>query len=200
MSKTHLTVGIATALAVCRPTSIGGIYAAVIGGATGGILCDIECRSRKGMRDALVGRIIAAVLSLALLIADYTMNAGICEHILQQDKYTIMLGSGILLITCIIGRRSSHRTFTHSLLYVMLISLGIYIITPMIGIPCLYGGISHLIIDTFNKKEVPWFYPFVKKGICFRLCYASKTANTVIMWVGLVFCIGLLVWRISVIA
>lgn len=58
MSKTHITVGIASSLAAgFYIATAGDIFAAIIGGTAGGILCDIECRSNPRMRDALFGRL-----------------------------------------------------------------------------------------------------------------------------------------------
>ncbi len=196
MSKTHLTVGVATALAVTTPTTVDGIFAAVMGGCIGGILCDIECKSTPDMRDALYGRIIAAGVCGTLLIADAIMGFGIWKSVLSQLGFLTIIGFLILLVVCIIGRCSEHRTFTHSLLYVVLVTLGCSLITEYMLIPVFAGGISHLVIDTFNKKPVPWLYPFKKKGICFNICYASKVGNAIFMWLGLVLTIILLVWRI----
>ena len=200
MSKTHITVGVATSLAVCMPTTVGGIFAAVMGGAIGGILCDIECRSRPQMRDALYGRFIAAGITGILLLFDLIFDTGIWDSILSQDSFSLGLGAVVLLVTCLIGRFSEHRTFTHSLLYVLLITFGFFCITPELSLPVFAGGISHLIIDTFNKKPVPWFYPQNKQGICFKLCYASKLGNTILMWAGLAASIILLGWRIMIIS
>lgn len=198
MSKTHITVGVAASLAVSIPTTIGGVFSAVIGGAIGGILCDIECRSTPEMRDALYGRFIAAGITGVLLLADRLLNAGIWTSILSQDHFSLGLGAVVLLVTCLIGRFSEHRTFTHSLLYVLLITFGFFCITPELLFPVLAGGVSHLIIDTFNKKPVPWLFPLRKRGICFKVCYASKLGNAILMWAGLVASIALLGWRIMV--
>lgn len=199
MSKTHITVGIATSLAVCRPNTLEGIFASVLGGAAGGILCDIECRSSPGMKDALYGRLIALGLGIAILIADWITNAGIWASILSQNITMLIVGCIVLIATCVVGRFSPHRTFTHSLLFCFLITFGFYCLTPTLLGPVLAAGISHLIIDTFNKMPVPWLFPF-KKGFCLKLCYAKGVANTVLMIAGLVASIALLIWRITIIA
>lgn len=111
----------------------------------------------------------------------------------------IIMGTIVLLVTCIIGRRSEHRTFTHSLLYIVLIAVGFFCILPELALPVLVEGLSHLTIDTLNKKPVPWLYPLRKTGICFRLCYASKTGNYILMWLGLIASIMLIGWRIIII-
>ena len=55
------------------------------------------------------------------------------------------------------------------------------------------------VIDTFNKKPVPWLYPIRKKGFCFNVCYASKIGNSILMWAGFGACLALLIWRIMII-
>ena len=199
MSKTHLAVGVASSLAVTMPDSVGGLFKAVIGGCVGGVLCDVECRSTPGMRDALYGRIIAAGVTVLLLAMDRIINSGIWVRILSQSKSSIILGLVILFATCLVGRLSDHRTFTHSLLYVLLITFGSFCIDPEFLIPVLAGGLSHLTIDTLNKKPVPWLYPLRKKGICFNICFASKTGNAVCMWLGLIASIALIGWRLTAI-
>lgn len=200
MSKTHLSVGIATSLAVCTPTTPKGILSAVIGGCIGSILCDIECRSTPEIRDALYGRFIAAGISSLLLATDWLfLEAELWKDILSQNRFTQIIGIIVMAFTCYKGRLSKHRTFTHSLLYVLLISIGAACILPQLQIPVLAGGISHLVIDTFNMTPVPWLYPIIKKGISFKVCYASKLGNMIFMIVGFATSIALLAWRIYII-
>ena len=199
MSKTHITVGIAAALAACCPSDYAGILVSVAGGAIGGILCDIECKSTPQMRDALTGRIIAAGITGAMLLVDVFLKTGIWNRILSREINYLITGALVLLVTCFVGRRSEHRTFTHSLLYVVLITFGFFCILPELVLPVLAGGLSHLAIDTLNKKPVPWLYPIRKTGICFKLCYASKTGNTILMWFGFIASIVLFGWRIAAI-
>ena len=55
MSKTHIAVGIAASLVVMQPSTIADCLAAVVGGAIGGDLPDIDVRSNSYCRDALYG-------------------------------------------------------------------------------------------------------------------------------------------------
>lgn len=203
MSKTHLSIGIATSLAVCQPVTVKSLMITVAGGAIGSILCDIECKGQPGMWDATIGRIIAVGISLVAFAVDYLTGDSLLMSVLQQIQIhnysSVLSGAIILLITCVAGRFSQHRTFTHSLLYVVLISVGFTCISSSLAQPIFAAGISHLIIDTFNKKPVPWLFPFFHPGICFKLCYASKTGNKVLMWVGLVASLVLLSYRLVVI-
>ena len=200
MSKTHIAIGTATSLAICAPTTVGGIFSAVMGGMIGGILCDIECRSTPKMRDALHGRVIVAVVTAGILLADWFLKTGIWNSILSRERFFLIFGAAVLLGTCTIGRFSDHRTFTHSLLFVLLIDFGCFCIIPDLLLPVLAGGLSHLFIDTLNKKPVPWLYPIRKNGICFKLCYADNIGNAVLMWLGVAASTALLFWRIIIIS
>lgn len=184
MGKTHITVGIAASFIACRPRTMGQCFAAILGGAAGGILCDIECKSDRRCRDALYSRVIVFGLFAALLALDFMYGLGICRRIASRDATLLLAGGGILLLTCMKGRWSEHRTFTHSILYVILIALGFYLIDPYWRTPLLAGGFSHLALDLFNKRPIQWLYPFRQK-ICLRFCYANKAANAALMWLGL---------------
>ena len=199
MSKTHLTVGVAASLAVCMPNSAEGLFAAVIGGAAGGILCDIDCRSRPRMRDILHGRLAALAITGILLTADGIWHTGIIDSLMSVDRQKMAAGCAVLILTCMIGRMSGHRTFTHSLLYVFLITFGFSCIAPVLALPVLAGGLSHLVIDTLTRRPVPWLYPFRAGRFCLKLCRVNKTGNNILMWTGLAVSIVLIFWRASLI-
>ena len=195
MSKTHLAVGAAAALAACPGRTAGEVLAAVIGGALGGVLCDVECKDLPNAKDALDGRIGAGGLTVALLAADAVMGAGLWTSIRSQPLTSVIVGGLILILAASLGHLSAHRTYTHSLLYTGLISLGFSLISPLLAVPALAGGLSHLVLDTLNKKPVPWLYPLIKKGVCLKLCRADRKANALFLLLGLAVSAALLVWK-----
>ena len=71
MSKTHIAIGVATAIAINNPQTGFEWCATLIGSSIGSIICDIDSRSRPNMRDALWGRIIAMVVSIMAVIVDF---------------------------------------------------------------------------------------------------------------------------------
>ena len=198
LSKTHLTVGVAAALAVCPARAAGDLFAAVIGGALGGVLCDVECKDLPNPKDAFAGRIGAGALVVLLLAADSIMQAGLWTSIRTQPLSSVIVGALIVILAASLGHISTHRTFTHSLLYVALLGLGFALISPLLTAPVLAGGVSHLALDTLNKKSVPWLYPLIKKGFCFRLCRADKAANAAFFWLGLIASAALLAWKFKI--
>lgn len=63
----------------------------------------------------------------------------------------------------IIGRLLKHRGITHSLFFVGLLVAGLKM-TPISWTYVLSftaGMISHLVLDTFNPKGVPWLWPLL---------------------------------------
>ena len=199
LSKTHLTVGVAAALAVSPCRTAGELFAAVIGGALGGVLCDVECKDLPGRKDVFAGRLGAGALTVLLLAADSIMKAGLWASIRTQPLSSVIVGTLIVILAASLGHRSAHRTLTHSLLYVGLLGLGCGLISPLLTLPVLAGGLSHLLLDTLNKKPVPWLYPLVKKGFCLRLCRADKAANAAFLWLGLAASAALIAWKIKMI-
>ena len=204
MSKTHITVGIAASLAIMNPSTVGELLPAIIGGSVGGILCDIECKSRKGMRDALTGRMIAFSIVLIALCLGFLTGYGIFTGTagLIQDKgwFRFCFGAFDFLAACILGRLSRHRTFTHSFLFIALIALGLHCAVPSLCFPTVIGMLSHLILDSLNKKPVPWLYPFFQPGFCLGLCRAQGLLNRILMWSGLVASILLVGMRMQLLS
>ncbi len=184
MGKTHLTIGIATSLIVMSPTNFKECIIAV-GGAIGGVAADIDILDNDYKHDALIGQLLALSISGISLLLDYFLNLGICQYMMGRN--TVLIGIGVVayMILLISGFISDHRTFTHSLIALLLFSLAIYFICPIIALAYFVGYFSHLSLDLLNKKKVPLLYPKGKR-ICFKLCYAGKTANTVFMYSGLI--------------
>ena len=125
------------------------------------------------------------------------MHAGLWMSIRSQNLYTLMLGALTVILLTSLGHLTAHRTFTHSLLYVGLLAFGLSRISPMLLVPALAGGVSHLALDTLNKKSVPWLYPIDRNGFCLKLCHADRTANAAFFWLGLGAGVALLAVKAS---
>lgn len=196
LGKAHITCGIAAALAVSLPSTPVDCIICAVGGAAGGILCDMEVRSAKRDRDALVSRIIVLVMTAAALIADSMFHLGLRDLLISDHVARAASGLLIMVLLCIMGRFSEHRSFTHSLLYSFLLALGAAQILPLFGYAVGAGCLSHLFLDLLNKKPLRLFYP-LKKGFCLKLFYADRLASRVCMWLGLLADILLLSFCLS---
>lgn len=83
------------------------------------------------------------------------------------------IGRKIRIISFFIRLLFGHRTFTHSILFIVIIGLGLYVIqTPQYYfVTIITGLISHVILDLLTPKGVKLFYPIpltVKLPITFK--------------------------------
>lgn len=191
MGKTHVSVGVATALLVTQPVTLGGFSVAVIGGAIGGIISDMEVRSNPKFRDALHARFIALGLTVVFLLVDVITQGLIITSFLENSSLRLITGSAILIALVIFGRSTSHRTFTHSLLGLISLSAGVWLLCPPLTTAFVAGFISHVLLDLLNKQPIQIFYPIKKGKFCLKLFYANGVMNTVFLILGIV---GSLFW------
>ena len=182
IGKTHIAVGIAAAYAVLHPQTVPEFIIATVGGSVGGVMADIDVKidnsnkfAAKASLDALYGEILAFAISAGALAGDYFTGGNILQSIIVSLPRFI-IGMAIFVALIVIGELSKHRDKTHSLLAMLLFSGSVYLIEPHIGIAFAVGYSSHLIIDLFNKSPIRILYP-MKKGICFKMCYADRLGN-----------------------
>lgn len=191
MGKTHIAVGIVAAYAIMQPKTASEFIIATVGGSLGGVMADVDVKidtsnkySAKASLDALYGEILAIAISAGALAGDYFTGGNILQGIIASLPRFI-IGTVIFIALTVIGELSKHRDKTHSLLALLLFSTAVYLIEPHIGIAYAIGYGSHLLIDLFNKSPIRLLYP-LKKGICFKLCYADRLGNEMFL-IGSVF-------------
>lgn len=190
LGKTHLAIGVASALVIVQPQSLNEIATAIIGGAVGGVLCDIDVKidtsnkyAQKASLDALYGEIAAMLLSAAILLADWFYKGNICREMMMRSEQVI-IGIIMFAVLIIIGERAKHREKTHSLLFMLMFTIAVGFINIPIGIAFFFGYASHLLIDLLNKAPEQLFFP-LKKGICFKVCYADRFGNEILFALGI---------------
>ena len=202
MGKTHLTVGIATAMLVVRPSTKVEFITAIIGGALGGVLPDIDVKidrsnkySKKASMDALYSEIAVSILIFSLAVIDYSSNFAIL-HSITENGYIPAIGIVCFLVLFIFGEKSRHRDKTHSILFMILFALSICLVSVPIGVATAVGYLSHLTLDLLNKSPERLFYP-LKRGICFKICYAEGMGNELLFSVGLSVLMGIILLQIA---
>jgi len=184
MSKTHLSVGMAAALAVSPITNVNTCLLALAGGAIGGVIADVDILDNDYESDALTGELIALGITVIFAIVDFFSNGGVCNYVVNNSICAIIGAIGFFILW-IIGYNCDHRKFTHSLLALVLFSLCVALIYPELGVAFAFGYFSHLLLDILNKKGIQLLFP-LKIGICLKLCYASKFANKLFMILGFI--------------
>lgn len=199
MGKTHMMAGIGAALLAAPPDTMGGCLHALLGGALGGLICDLDVQSSTYCRDARVVRNTALLLGAGILFLDWKWNMGIWNYIGTHLGRGQVFGMGIFLAVTAAGKVSSHRSFTHSFLALGLLTAAFYFLyAPLI--PYMAAGfLSHMVLDLLNKKPVEIFYPW-KKGVRLGLFSSEGLANKVILAGSVLFVLvrmGITVWRIT---
>lgn len=189
MGKTHISVGIASSLILCQPKTKAEFISAIIGGAVGGVMSDIDVKidrsnkfAEKASKDALYGEIIAAVIAAFALIADALSGFNVINRI-ASNWIPAVVGGVVFVVLTVLGEISTHRDRTHSILALILFTLSVAFIDTEIGIAFFFGYLSHLLIDLLNKSPERLFYPF-KKGVCFKVCYADRLGNDLLFAFG----------------
>lgn len=185
MGKTHLTVGIATALAVTQPATVPGCLAAVMCGAVGGVICDIDTLRNDGNNDSIAVQLTAAAIAAGVLAVDWWLNMGLCARVLSLDKNRLIFGALALFILWIIGFFSNHRGFTHSIAAGALFSQAVWMLCPPLSIPFAAAYTSHILLDLLNKKSVRLLFP-MKGGVHFGLFYSDRTVNDLLFAFGII--------------
>ncbi len=186
MGKTHIAIGIATAYMITQPKTASELVAATVGGSIGGVMADIDVKidrsnmfAQKASIDALYGEILAIAISVSALTWEYFFSGQIIQSILPYWQKALV-GMLLFIALTIIGKFSKHREKTHSLLALVLFSASVFLVSIQIGIAFTIGYATHLIIDLFNKSPIMLLYP-LKKGFCFKICYADQAGNEMLL-------------------
>ncbi len=169
LGKTHVSVGITTALLATCPSSVSGVIGAVAGGAIGGWICDIDVRESPEEEGGISGFIIMAVVVGLAMGTDYLLGNGICEYMVQSWTLYKLLAAFGFVAGCFYGVSSSHRTFMHSLVGWVFFSLLVYVVCKPLMCPFAVGYMMHLLLDLLNKRGLQLFFPLntrISLGVC----------------------------------
>ena len=177
MGKTHLFIGAASALACAAPYTKEGCLAAIIGGTVGGIISDIDIKSKPTKMMAL------GIVAVSLLV-DWIVDGGILAYMRNCNRENLLIGICLFMILCVIGAFQDHREFTHSLFALCLFSFSVGLFCRPVFPAFAVGFASHILLDILNKKPLRLFFPS-QKGVCLRLCYADKTADKIFLTLGM---------------
>lgn len=88
--------------------------------------------------------------------------AGIGLMLLAHSSYGFFLAGLFLLLSSVLP----HRTFTHSLIGLGIVTWTAYLLDPELSPAVAAGYFSHLITDSMTPHGVPWLWPSQR---CFRI-------------------------------
>lgn len=176
LGRTHIPAGITAAILMTQPSDAVGLTCAVSGGAIGGWICDIDCLNSSRKEGAVFGGVLALLLTAGMFFFDSTHGGVLINYFSAGFGKKMLTGAAVMLICCIVGFISSHRTFTHSALGLILMSQAVALICPPLASAFTAGAASHILLDLFNKKDVLLLYP-LKKGVSLGVCTSDGKIN-----------------------
>ena len=186
-AKTHIATGTCLTVLMMQPDSIKYLTLGIAGGVIGSIIPDID--SKNSDVNQLFDKVTIITLLTIVICSfiEYFFHIGIYKLIFKKNnKEEIIISSILFFIMCIIGSRTHHRSFTHSIIGLILYTFIISISLPKIIINSfVIGYVSHILLDLLNRKGIKIFYPF-KKRYCLDLCDSDGIINNTMFYISLI--------------
>ena len=184
LGKTHMVVGIATTLAIIQPNTLQEMVLASGASAVGALICDIDVGTSGSHKDVDKICLLTIAAVVVTVILDFLFHLGIVQKILQ-DSNLLRIACGYLLFIgiCAFGKEQPHRSFMHSFLALLILSVALGLAWPSLVPYFAIGFLSHIFMDLFNFKKVKLLYPS-KKGFCLKLFHAHGLANRLFFIIG----------------
>ena len=196
LGKTHVAVGVATALAVLHPASISGCMCAVAGGALGGWISDIDVRDSGRAHDVLQGAVMAVGASIVALGYDTYRGGSAFLYVMSHLGPQTVCAVVALFVLCVVGARTAHRSFTHSIVGMVLFVIAVLALCAPLAPAFALGFASHIALDVLNYQRVRLFYPH-GRGWALGICHSSGTVNNLLLCLALTASIGLIIWLVT---
>jgi inner membrane protein len=125
-----------------------------------------------------------AVLAVGLLAADWLTKGELSSFFLAHLGPQQIAGVLAFLALSVIGAHTTHRSFTHSLLGLVLFAGALWLVCALVVPAFVVGFVSHIALDVLNKTPVRILFP-ARRGFCLGLCRADGAANEVLLVAGI---------------
>lgn len=195
--KTHMSIGLAASATVLSVNKASPeiIVTGLALGLIGALAPDIDIKTSK-ISDFSSKVIINTVLiSLIALFIFY--KAGIPINNIKinykpSDKITY--GLVVLSVSILFSKLTKHRSFSHSLLGLILFSLGARFIIGNMFIYFSLGFISHMFSDMLTNNGIQLIYP-IKKKFSLKFVHTGSFLDNLIGMLALALCLYITVKR-----
>lgn len=183
--KTHVAVGVATALLIQPPTTIPTLCTAIAVSSLSGVICDIDAdhsKAKKGFDKVLM---FLFLLGLGLYDLSRYLSFGVEEVVLQNVNIAKPIFALLaLLLICLYGKMQSHRGFMHSFACCFMITVIINWLNPSLSAYFCIAFLSHITIDLLNKQGEQLFWPFKWRG-SLGFCKSDGIVNKLMLMIGI---------------
>ena len=176
--KTHVACGNLISLSVIKPTTIPGLLITIGASTLGSLLPDVDLKDST--TDKLFDRLMTSLITIVIMsvLIKHLFNIDIYTEIKKYNNiFNYLISITIFIIMSYLGSKTSHRSFTHSI-------LGLFIYTAVLSysfnnnivLPYFISHLAHILLDIQNKKGIALFYPF-KFRLSLKLCESDGTVN-----------------------
>ena len=198
LGKTHVSAGMAASLLVLQPVSIAPLACALLGGALGGWISDIDVRGANLVRGTIVSVCVAALAFASRFLAEVLPRVAVLQAIAPEMGPASVVGAALFAGVTLFGSLTAHRTFTHSIVGCALWYVAVCLLWPQIAPAFGIGLCSHLILDLLNKASkgsMQLFFP-LKTRVCLDVCRADGFANALIWSASVIVCVVYVGWLV----
>ena len=116
-----------------------------------------------------------------LKVTHVLFPVALASFLSREASYLLAAGFFGILSDFDLLLKIRHRGFTHSLIFLFLISILIYYLDKSLVIFALIGVGSHILLDSMTKSGVQLFYPKKKKYRILSFRYDSFVLNGLII-------------------
>ncbi|MFC4075733.1 metal-dependent hydrolase [Salinithrix halophila] len=170
--NTHFSLGVAAGAAAVAfngtADDVGACVAAVMVSSLGSLLPDID--EDGSMLNNLLFRSIKYRSAALSVLGAITALLGIVNGL---DLWIILAGIYAMVVAFI-----PHRSFTHSLLSLGIVSGITYLAAPDYVLPMAAGYLSHLLADAITSAGIPIFWPWKKRIGTKNLGFSVRSGDT----------------------
>lgn len=176
--KTHVMCANLVSLYLMKPDSISSLFFTCGFASLGGLVPDVDLKDSTS--DKLFDRLMTSLITVVVMsfFIKYFFDIDLyCKIKERVDIFDYLISFCLFIIIAYFGSKSSHRSFTHSILGLFVYS-GILCYGFGFKIICCYfvSHLSHIVLDLFNKKGIALFYPS-RFRLCFGLCESNGKVN-----------------------
>ena len=191
LGKTHVSAGMAASLLVLHPVPVAPLACALLGGALGGWISDVDVRGAKFARGATVSVCVVAIAFASRFLAEAFPEVAMLQAMAPEMGPASVVGAALFATITLFGSVTAHRTFTHSIVGCALWYVAASLLWPQIAPAFGIGLCSHLILDLLNKApkgSMRLFFPF-KTRVCLDVCRADGFANALVWSTSVIVCV-----------
>ena len=181
--KTHVMCANLVSLCLMRPDNILDLVITCGVSTLGGLVPDVDLK--ESTSDKLFDRLMTSLITIVIMsfVIKYLFDIDLYCKIKEFSYFfSYLISICLFIVVAFFGSKSSHRSFTHSILGLFIYSLILfYGFDCNVVFPYFVSHLSHIVLDLFNKKGVALFYPS-KYRLCFGICDSNGKVNKFLFW------------------